>query len=86
MGLGVSPLSRGGLLGPWWHVPNCRGVCGGCAGVSLAMLALPHVAGWAEGTLCVPVWLGWLVETPPACPCPAGGTREQRACCPHLAG
>lgn len=57
-GAGLFPLSRGGLLGLWWCVPICRGVCGGCAGVSLAILALPHMPEWDVGTTRVPVWLG----------------------------
>lgn len=57
VGLGC-PRCPGVAWGPWRRVPNCRRVCGGCAGVSLAMLALPRVPEWAVVpcmTLC-----GWV--------------------------
>lgn len=60
--------------------PHCPGVaCRDRGGVSAtaggfveAMLALPYMPDWVLGTMHVPVWLGWLVETVPACPCPGG--------------
>lgn len=76
--------------------------CGDRAGMSPAIRGVtcwhcPICQGglWVSGWH-VPIWLGWLVGTVPACPHPGGVTRGQHACmspsgrgdlwaaCPHV--